>query len=203
MPEQSKKWRNFLIDFAKKIGKEDAEVYVDTGKWKARQGGNGLAAAGDVKIKFTNCTTEEHAKIYRLVREFDDELIGMFIPFGRVAPELGKKLLREVLVLDARTNVPILSIQPLCQDGYEYAVKIRTMNVQDHDDLQRMVGYQIRKFNACRKCLKCESICRAGAISITGDSYYIDPNKCVHCKMCMTAKYLDGGCMMDKYLRTK
>ena len=203
MPEQSKKWRNFLIDFAKRIGKEDAEVYVDTGKWKARQGGNGLRAAGDVKIKFTNCTTEEHAKIYRLVRPFDDELVGMFVPFGRVAPELGKKLLHEVIVLDSRTNVPILSIQPFSQDDYEYAVKIRTMNVQDHDDLQRMVGYQIRKYNACRKCLKCESICRAGAISISEDGYYIDPDKCVHCKMCMTAKYLDGGCMMDKYLRTK
>lgn len=203
MPAQSKKWRDFLISFAKKIGKEDAEVYVDTGKWKARQGGNGLAAAGDVKIKFTNCTTEDHAKIYRLARPFDDKLIGMFTPFGRVAPELGKKLLREVLVLDARTNVPILSIQPFSQDGYEYAVKVRTMNVQDDDDIQRMVGYQIRKFNACRKCLKCESICRAGAISISSDSYYIDPDKCVHCKMCMTAKYLDGGCTMDKYLRTK
>ena len=106
MPEQSKKWRAFLIDFAKKVGKEDAEVYVDTGKWKARQGGNGLAAAGDVKIKFTNCTTEDHAKIYRLVRPFDDELTGMFTPFGRVAPELGKKLLNEVIVLDSRTNYP-------------------------------------------------------------------------------------------------
>lgn len=203
MPEQSKKWRKFLIDFAKRIGKEDAEVYVDTGKWKARQGGNGLASAGDVKIKFTNCTTEEHAKIYRIVRPYDDELIGMFTPFGRVAPELGNKLLNEVLVLDVRTNVPILSIQPFGQDGYDYAVKVRTMNVRDHDELQRMVGYQVRKFNACRRCLKCESICRAGAISISGDSYYIDPDKCVHCKMCMTAKYLDGGCTMDKYLRTK
>lgn len=202
MPEQSKKWRNFLIDFAKRIGKEGAEVYVDTGKWKARQGGNGLRAAGDVKIKFTNCTTEEHAKIYRLVRQFDDELVGMFVPFGRVAPELGKKLLHEVIVLDSRTNVPILSIQPFSQDDYEYAVKIRTMNVQDHDDLQRMVGYQIRKYNACRKCLKCESICRAGAISISEDGYYIDPDKCVHCKMCMTAKYLDGGCMEEVLLST-
>ncbi|MCF2703137.1 phosphoadenosine phosphosulfate reductase family protein [Enterocloster clostridioformis] len=203
MPEQSKKWRDFLISFAEKIGKPDPEVYVDTGKWKARQGGNGLASAGDVKIRFTNCTTEEHAKIYRLVRPFDDELVGMFTPFGRVAPELGQKLLNEVLVLDNRTNVPILSIQPFGQQGYDYAVKIRTMNVADHDDLQRMVGYQIRKFNACRKCLKCESLCRAGAISIVGDSYYINPDKCVHCKMCVTPKYLDGGCMMDKYLRTK
>lgn len=203
MPEESKKWREFLIDFAKKIGKPDPEVYVDSGKWKARQGGNGLAAAGDVKIKFTNCTAEEHAKIYRLVRPFDDELIGMFVPFGRVAPELGQKLLNEVVVLDIKSKVPILSIQPFSQDGYEHAVKVRTMNVADHDSLQRMVGYQIRKFNACRKCLKCESLCRAGAISITGGSYYINPNKCVRCKMCVTAKYLDGGCMMDKYLRTK
>lgn len=203
MPEQSKKWRDFLIDFAKKIGKEDAEVYVDTGKWKARQGGNGLKAAGDVKLKFTNCTSEEHAKIYRLVKPFDDDLIGMFVPFGRLAPELGNKLLREVLVLDVRTNVPILSIQPFSQDGYNYAVKIKTMNVASHEDLQRMAGYQVRKFNACRKCLKCESICRAGAISIIGETYYINPEKCVHCKMCVTAKYLDGGCMMDKYLRTK
>ena len=203
MPEKSKEWRDFLIEFAKKIGKPDPEEYVDEGGWKARQGGNGLAAANDVKIKFSNCTSEEHAKIYRLVRPFDDELIGMFVPFGRVAPELGQKLLHEVLVLDCKTNVPILSIQPFNHEGYDYAVKVRTMNVADHEDLQRMVGYQIRKFNVCRKCLKCESICRAGAISVAGGQYYIDPDKCVHCKMCMTAKYLDGGCTMDKYLRTK
>lgn len=203
MPEQSRRWRNFLLDFARKIGKPDPEVYVDSGKWKARQGGNGLQSAGDVKIKFTNCTAEDHAKIYRLTRPFDDELVGMFVPFGRVAPELGKKLLNEVIVLDCRTNVPILSLQPFQQDGYDYAVKVRTLNVADHDDLQRMVGYQIRKFNACRKCLKCESICRAGAISINSIGYYIDPAKCIHCKACVTAKYLNGGCMMEKYLRTK
>lgn len=203
MPEKSKEWKEFLVDFAKKIGKPDPEVYVDEGSWKARQGGNGLPAAGDVKIRFSNCTSEEHAKIYRLTRPFDDEFIGMFVPFGRVAPELGQKLLHEVIILEPRTNVPILSIQPFAHDGYEYSVKVKTMNVADHDDLQRMVGYQVRKFNACRQCLKCESLCRAGAISVAGGMYYIDPDKCVHCKMCMTAKYLDGGCTMEKYLRTK
>lgn len=203
MPEKSKEWRDFLVSFARKIGKPDPEIYVDEGSWKARQGGNGLPAAGDVKIRFSNCTTEEHAKIYRLVRPYSDELIGMFVPFGRVAPELGQKLLHEVIVLDPRTNVPILSIQPFEHDGYENAVKVRTMNVADHDDLQRMVGYQIRKYNACRQCLKCESLCRSGAITIALGQYYIDSDKCVHCKMCMTAKYLDGGCTMDKYLRTK
>ena len=203
MPEKSKEWKEFLVDFAKKIGKPDPEVYVEEGSWKARQGGNGLPAAGDVKIRFSNCTSEDHAKIYRLTKPFGDELIGMFVPFGRVAPELGQKLLHEVIVLEPRTNVPILSIQPFAHDGYEHSVKVKTMNVADHDDLQRMVGYQVRKFNACRQCLKCESLCRGGAISVVGGMYYIDPEKCVHCKMCMTAKYLDGGCTMEKYLRTK
>lgn len=203
MPEESRRWRDFLISFARKIGKPDPEEYVDSGNWKARQGGNGLVSANDVKLKFTNCTTEEHAKIYRLTRPFDDELVGMFVPFGKLAPELGKKLLHEVIILEPHTNVPIISIQPFGQDDFEYAVKVHTMNVANHDDLQRMVGYQIRKFNACRRCLKCESLCRSGAISIEGGYYYINPDKCVHCKKCVTAKYLEGGCMMDKYLRTK
>ena len=203
MPDESKKWREFLVKFAKKIGKPDPDVYVDSEKWKARQGGNGLASADNVKIRFTNCTAEDHAKIYQLVRPFDDELVGMFIPFGKIAPELGRKLLRETVILDMKTKIPILSIQPFNQDGYDYAVKVRTMNVANHDDMQRMAGYQIRKFNACRKCLKCESLCRQGAISIVGDNYYINPEKCLRCKMCMTAKYLDGGCMMERYLRTK
>ena len=38
MSDKYNEWRNFLIEFAKRIGKPDAEIYVDTGKWKARQG---------------------------------------------------------------------------------------------------------------------------------------------------------------------
>ena len=203
MPEQSEKWHSFLIDFAKKIGKPDPEEYVDSGKWKARQGGNGVAAASDIKIRFTNCTTDENAKVYQLKKPMDNCLIGLFIPFGKVAPELGRKMINETIIVDLKTNVPIISIQPFSQDGYEYAVKVKTMNVARHDDLQRMIGYQIKKFNACRKCLKCESLCKHGAISIIGDSYIISDKKCKRCKMCVTAKYLEGGCLMDRYLRTK
>ncbi len=205
MKEKSVQWRTFLIDFAKKIGKPDAEIYVDSGKWKARQGGNGLKSSEDVKIKFTNCTAENHAKIYKLLRPLNEELLNLLTPFGRVAPELGQKILNETLVLDSKTNVPILSVQPFNQDGYTFAVKIKTMNVstKDHEDLQRKVAYQIRKFNSCRQCLKCESLCTHAAISISGGVYHIDENKCVHCKICISQKYLTGGCMMDKYLKTK
>ena len=203
MSNQSEKWRNFLVDFARQIGKPDAEEYVDSGKWKARQGGNGVAAAEDVKLKFTNCTSEEHSKIYQLTRVFDQSFLNMLVPFGILAPELGRKLIHETLILDVKTKVPIISVQPFNQSGFEHAVKIRTMNVEKHDDLQRMIGYQVRKFNACRKCLKCESVCRFGAILLGGNRYYINPEKCRHCKKCVTEKYLTGGCMMEKYLRTK
>ena len=40
--EKYMQWHNFLVDFAKSIGKPDPLVYVATGKWKARQGGHGI-----------------------------------------------------------------------------------------------------------------------------------------------------------------
>lgn len=203
MPEQFKKWRDFLVGFAKRIGKPDAEEYIDSGAWKARQGGNGVEAAQDIKIRYTNCTTEDSAKVYQLNKPIDDSFIELFIPFGRIAPELGRKMINETIVVDLKTKIPILSVQPFAQEGYDYSVKVKTLNVAKHDDLQRMVGYQIKKYNACRRCLKCESLCRHGAISIVGGVYHISDKKCKRCKMCVTAKYLEGGCLMEKYLKTK
>lgn len=200
MPARSEEWRKLLISFAQKIGKPDAEVYVDTGKWKARQGGNGVVAANDIKIHFANCTTETNSRIYHLNKPAAANFYDLFIPFGKISTSLGRKLIGEIIVLDIKTKVPIISIQPFRQAGYEYAVKIKTMNVKSHNNMQRVISYQILKYNACRKCLKCESICKFGAISITRSSYKIDANKCKRCKMCINAKYLEGGCLMKKYL---
>jgi len=203
MPEQFGRWRDFLIDFAKRIGKPDAEEYIDSGAWKARQGGNGVKAAADIKIRYTNCTTEDNAKVYQLNKPIDDTFIELFVPFGRVAPELGRKLIKEIIIVDVDTNVPILAVQPFTHEGYEYSIKVKTINVARHDDLRRMVGYQIKKYNACRKCLKCESLCSHRAISITSGEYRVNAERCKRCKMCVTAKYLEGGCLMEKYLKTK
>ena len=203
MPDSFTRWRDFLIRFAKRIGKPDAEVYIDTGKWKARHGGNGVKAAEDVKIKFTNCTAEDNAKIYELNQPYGDDFVGLFIPFGKIAKDLGRKLINEVIIIDANSNIPILSIQPFSQNGYEYSVKVKTMNVAKHEDLQRMVSYQVRKFNACRKCLKCESLCKYGAITIFDGEYRINDSKCERCRICVTAKYLSDGCLMKNYLYTK
>lgn len=199
MREESQKWRDYLINFAKQIGKPDAENYVDSGNWKARQGGYGIKAAETVKIVSQNCTTEENSKIYKLYSPVKDEFFNLFVPFGKVSKELGSKILNEVLVLDVNTGIPIISIQSKESD-YEHSVKVKTLNVKSHDDLQRMIGYQVRKYNACKKCLGCETVCKFGAIKVTNNGYKIDENKCRKCKMCVTDKHLNYGCLMGKYL---
>ena len=203
MPEAATKWRSFLVDFAKQIGKPDPEVYVDTGKWKARQGGNGLAAAKSVHVEASHCATDDSAMIFSLERPYSDELVGLMTPIGDYAHGLGRPLLDEKVIVDHQTGEPLISIMPFTQAGYEYAAKVRVLKAGDEDALLRMAKYQVVKFNACRQCLKCEGLCRFGAISITGDGYRIDPDKCVRCHQCVTDKYLEGGCLMRKYLRTK
>ncbi len=202
MPDQSQQWRDKLIDFAKSVEKPDPEVYVDTGAWKARQGGNGVEASSKIKIKYSNCTTEDNAKVYQLEKPISEEFYNMFTPFGIVKE--GRKSLKEVVVYHNVTNMQILSIIPFSQKEYLYSVKIKILNVEKIDDLFRMVGYQVRKFNNCKRCLKCESICEFGAIKITpSKGYHIDKNKCRHCLMCVNSNYLPEGCLMSKYLRTK
>jgi phosphoadenosine phosphosulfate reductase len=198
-PEQASEWRNFLIRFAKSIGKSDPEEYVDGGWWKARQGGNGLRAANDVKIQMSNCTTEADAKVYSLNRPVSDEFYNLFTPFGALRQDN-----RGMLAHDLRSSVPILSITPFGIER-DNSVKIRIMNVgsKDRAKLERQISYQVLKYNACRFCLKCESLCKYGAISLRGGVYAIDDKKCQRCKMCVEQKYLQGGCMMTKYLRTK
>ena len=40
-------------------------------------------------------------------------------------------------------------------------------------------------------------------ISIDKNGYSIDENKCRHCQMCVSSKYIPGGCLMCRYLRTR
>lgn len=203
MSEQFTQWHDFLVDFARKVGKPDPEEYVDSGNWRARQGGNALPSSNDVKIKYSNCTTEDNARVYQLVKPLTDEFYGLFVPFGIVSKTLGRQALNEVIVLDIQTNMPIISIVPFSGTDIQYEVKIRIMNVEDIEGLFRKVAYQVRKYNACRQCLKCESICKFGAIHISRlDGYRIDPTKCRHCLVCVNQKFLSDGCLMGKYLRT-
>ena len=199
MAEDAEAWRNYLVDFAKKIGKSDAEEYIDSGNWKARQGGYGIEAAKDVKIVSKNCTLEENARIFQLSKPLEEDFYNYFVPFGKVSKEMGRKMLDEVVVLDKKTNEQIISIQPK-KDEFNHSVKIVVYNANKPEELLMQIGYQVRKYNACRACLGCESVCPVNAIRVREGDYFIDPEVCTGCKKCVQSKHLEYGCLMGKYL---
>lgn len=197
MKKEYERWNHFLINFAKAIGKENPEEYINTGGWKARQGGAGLEEAKSVKIVQQNCTVQENGKIYDLSKPINDRFFQLFIPFGKVID--GDKVISEKLVLDIKTLVPIISLQKIS----DYKIKIITLNVKNHKSLHQNIFHQIMKFNACKQCLKCEGVCMHNAIHLDKEGYSIDEKLCKHCQMCVSSKYIPGGCMMCRYLRTR
>lgn len=99
MKEQYEHWHQFLVDFAKSIGKADAKEYVDTGKWKARQGGNGVSYAKKSVIAFEPCALEENAFNYELQKPITEELYELFKPFGYINRSFGIERLGEIYIM--------------------------------------------------------------------------------------------------------
>ncbi len=108
MFEQYEHWHDLLVNFAKQIGKPDPVEYVDEGGWKARQGGNGLAAAQTSIVSFEPCATEENAFNYDLLKPISDELYELFKPFGYINKDLGNKRLGEVYVMNKAGKVVLV-----------------------------------------------------------------------------------------------
>ncbi|MBI9010942.1 MAG: phosphoadenosine phosphosulfate reductase family protein [Clostridiales bacterium] len=204
-PDLFDTWKTYLYDFAKKIGKTDYDVYIDDGKWKARQGGYGIDAADDININTETCTKEADAYIYKVNGELTEEFYQMFIPVGEIRKDLGRKALDERIIIKPRTMQPLFSIQPFNDHINEYSVKVRLLDQSLKTDFakanfMKKVEYQITKFNGCKNCLACEAICKFRAITIRNDRYNIDNKKCTKCGMCMNPKYINKGCLMTKYL---
>ena len=98
MPEQHAKWHSFLVEFAEKIGKPDPEVYVNDGKWKARQGGAGVEYAQTSVLTFEPCALQENTLNFELQKPITEELYELFKPFGTINRTIGNERLGEVFV---------------------------------------------------------------------------------------------------------
>lgn len=206
IPEFCNSFRTMLIDFARQIGKTDAEVYVDSGKWKARQGGNGVSAAQKSIVAFTPCATEENTFHYVLQRSIGEELYELFKPFGRLNFDMGNKRLGEVYVIGKKGNL-LLRLQGRIGNR-EWKVTVLDAKVGGARGLlgaKEKIECQITKYQMCIGCLACEGICKVNAIQIREQegqvTYHIDERKCVHCGQCIG--HFIGGCYMRKVLSIK
>lgn len=228
MPDEYEKWNDFLISFAKRIGKPDAEVYVAEGKWKARQGGNGVEIAKNTFVEFKPCVVEDNTFNYELKRKISEQLYEFFKPFGWISKEMGNERLGEVYIVD-RNNTPVLKLQGRIGTNLLKIsiLKMSILGSKNIREARQKVECQLTKYQMCVGCLACESVCKHDAVSVKESSkvrtnsevavssvidrdnteevqnitYKIDDNKCLRCGECVN--HFDGGCYMRKVLITK
>ena len=206
MPEQYRAFHEQLVAFAKKVGKTDTEEYVNSGGWKARQGGNGLEISKNFMVSYKPCTLEENSFNYELTKPITQELYEMFKPFGRLDFDMGNPRLGEVYVLDAN-GMPLLKLQGrIGKNTLKVSIlKLPLMGCPRIREAELKIKCQLSKYQICLGCMACLSVCTHDAIRITSDDngyhYKILENKCVRCGQCVN--HFDGGCYMRDVIRTK
>ena len=207
IPDKYNDFQNLLIDFAKKVGKKDAEVYVKEGKWKARQGGNGLDYARKSIVSYEPCVKEENAFNYDLTRPITEELYELFKPFGTYQSELGNKRLGEAYFTDEDNNVVfVLQGRPGQTRCKVIVHREDAFHVKGMSKVREKIDCQITKYQMCMGCKACESVCRFNAITVKempdkSTSYTINEAKCVKCTECVS--HFSVGCYMRKVLTIK
>lgn len=212
MNEQYNNFRKMLYRFAQSVGKEDWKEYVDSGNWKARQGGNGLAHSRNAIVEFKPCALDESSLNFDLSRPISEELYTFFRPFGKIDFALGNKRLNEVYVLDRRTSMPIMKLTgKIGATMLKVTVISMTGAFKNMKTVGELVRSQITKYQTCIGCSYCSAVCKFNALKVFNlekghvgrdtISYTIDTSKCVGCLECV--KHFDGGCYMKKVLRTK
>lgn len=207
MYDQYIHWRDLLIDFAKQIGKPDPEEYVTEGGWKARQGGNGLAAAQTSVVSFEPCATEENAFNYDLQKPISEELYELFKPFGYINRELGNKRLGEVYVMNKAGKVVIVLQGRIGSTKLKVIIKdIHIAKAKNISVAEGKIQCQLTKYQMCLGCKACESVCKYDAISVKDDgsgniTYAIDSDRCKRCTECVS--HFNAGCYMRKVLCIK
>ena len=205
--EAYEEFHKLLVTFARGIGKRDAEEYVKTGKWKARQGGNGVSYAGKSIVSFTPCVLEENTFNYELQRPLTDEFYELFYPFGYVNTVMGNNRLGEVYIT-RKDGTPLLRIQgrigktTLKISILDYHIAgARSVKIAEDK-----IKCQLTKYQMCMGCRACEGVCKHDAIALLempdgGVRYQIREDKCVRCGECVN--HFIGGCYIRKVLAIK
>lgn len=193
--EEYDKWYNFLVNFSKKIGKIDYEDYVKDGKWKARQGGDGLEKSTEILVESKECINEKNSKTFILNKPINDDFIQLFKPFG-IIKIIEKNRILELIILDKKKN-PLFKLMYREDDN---KVKVTIMKNEDKYIFNK-IQKQFNKFNSCLYCQGCNSTCPTGAIYVSSGKYIVDDKKCINCLKCIDK--FDSGCLIASALKIK
>ena len=183
-PDFSRKWINFLLEYAEENGKTPDWVY--SGKWKQRR---------TKYEKFEVCSVQNTCavgnKFLFVLKDnrFSQDKLEFFKVFGK---EIVKDVGDEKLVQIVGPKVTIASV-----------VNGNTMRVRfnDKECFNRSmfeVKKQLEKALNCVLCEACVGSCPFGAIEVNGN-LRINEDKCRNCLVCVTSKHLKQSCVALHY----
>ena len=181
-------------------------IYIDSGNWKARQGGNGVEFAKRSIIEFTPCAAEENSFNYELQRPISESFYELFLPFGVLDFEMGNPRLGEVYVINGKGELALKLQGRIGKTNLKVTIyKNNIAGAKNLKGAEEKIKCQLTKYQMCMGCLACEGICRQDAITIrenAGEIYYgISDERCVHCGECVG--HFIAGCYMRKVLAIK
>jgi phosphoadenosine phosphosulfate reductase len=198
-PEDSKRWRNQLVDFAKRIGKPDPEEYINERGWVKRFGGAGLPNSFS-GIDAKPCGDMDNTIQIEVERPVNVELEEFLKPLGKINRDRSRPALGEIY-LEGRPSQKWSAIIVQAPEG-STTIRYTVVNPQgDFKHITAYLKYQSTKFQTCIQCTACSAVCPQNAITIKPDQriYEIDQNVCTGCMECVT-HFGSTGCLVAKSL---
>ena len=196
-PEDSERWRNQLVGFAKRIGKPDPEEYIDDRGWVKRFGGAGMTNAF-TGIEAKPCGDMDNTIQVDIDRPVNVELEEFVKPLGKINRDKSRAALGE-LYLEGRYGQ---KWDAIIVQAPENSTSIRFTILNPKDQLKNITAYlryQSVKFQTCIQCTACSAVCPTNAITIKPDQriYEIDQDVCTGCMECVT-HFGSTGCLVAK-----
>jgi len=194
-PEDSNRWRDQLIKFAKLIGKPDPAEYIDDRGWVKRFGGSGLPNRF-TGIDAKACGDMDNTVQVEIDRPASVELEEFLKPLGKINRNRSRPSLGEIY-LEGRPNQ---DWDALIVQAPENSTVLRFTVINPRQDIKQLKWHftkQAIKFQTCIQCTACSAVCPHGAITIKPDMriYEIDQDICTGCMECVT-HFGSRGCLV-------
>jgi len=198
-PEKVARWREQLVNFARRIGKPDPEAYVDEKGWVRRFGGAGLENRFR-GLESRPCGEAENALRITLTRSIVwDALLEYLKPLGKADSARSRPALGEVYLESRRPR----EWQALVVQGFEgeTTLRVTVIGARDVERVLAYVRFQAIKYQTCLRCSACAAVCPQNAITVKTepDIYEVDETRCVGCLECVT-HFGATGCLVAKSL---
>lgn len=194
-PEDIKRWKDMVYDFAIKTRKTDPDDYYEEGRWKVRRGASGLQVK-NVTIMDTPCNLSELARNIIIGKKINKDVIELLKPFGDLKI-IEKEDATYISVFDVDKSGKYRKCFELIITYETNVIKVLPEERIGITNLINRIKCQMRKYQFCIRCSACDSVCPNGAIDTIHGKYHINENKCTHCKKCI-AKFYNGCIICDK-----